>query len=255
MTTPHFVRPETATTATLKSTGRQAHQTGNLKSDYVGTPPSMPWADGKTGSFFFWVRPTVSIVAGGTQWVASDNTAAQFDMFFTTTPGLTLTLEDIGSTVILDLEADGTHPQVDVWTACFISWDLLTTSAEMWHQEINQAAVDVGAIQTATNLDVAWSELTEFNWHANAAPSNALPLKSMGLSQFWFSLTDMDFSQAANREKFVTTDGRPLDLGSAGDAPGVVPELWSPVGHPRDENATLDAGNQAMIPINGPASA
>lgn len=72
------------------------------------------------------------------------------------------------------------------------------------------------------------------------------------LSEVFIGMAYLDFTVEANRRKFISDTGKPVDLGDTGTIPyGVQPIIYLPNGDPADNVGTL--GNFTVV--NGPLSA
>ncbi len=105
------------------------------------------------------------------------------------------------------------------WHHLLASWDSATTTAQMYVDGASNIAantVNAGAIDyTSTS-----------NWGIAATPAGTNKFNGC-MAELWFNPAFIDFSVAANRAKFRTANGRPVNLGADGSTPtGSAPIVY-----------------------------
>jgi hypothetical protein len=177
-------------------------------------------ADSGSVAFSFWINPEelptadqhlISIETSGDQ--------VRFAIVLRTTGAIRLFGRNAAGTVILDIEADTTLLPGE-WSHVCGSVDLSDTDDR--HIVINDIESDL-TVSTYTDDDI---DFTTDDASVGGRP-NGSQLFEGSLAEVW--LEDglfIDFSVEANRRDFISTNGRPTNLGSDGSAPGTSPLVY-----------------------------
>lgn len=201
-------------------------------------------ADSKLWTASVWIRP--DLVSVGGRIVAAANSLAGAANGARVTLGaggtnFTLYGTNAAGTDILNINSSALVP--GKLNHCLVSVDLANTSNR--HIYINGVS-DLAAVVTYVNDTI---DFTKADWAIAAGP-NASSKFGGELSELWFAPgVYIDFSIAANREKFRDSEGRPVDLGATGSAPtGTAPLVYM-----KNIASTLgvNAGTGGNFTLNG----
>ena len=120
---------------------------------------------------------------------------------------------------VLDIfSSNNSIRKVDGWVHVLASWDLATTTTHLYINGVSDitisAAIDGAINYTVTNVWVGTNGSGSFTMD--------------GLfCEFYFTNEYLDISSSANREKFRTSGGKPVDLGADGSTPtGTAPWIY-----------------------------
>lgn len=118
-----------------------------------------------------------------------------------------------GSNIFLGANASSTFLTADGWKHFLASWDLSTTTMQMYVQDVS----DLGTPSTNTNDTINYASTGGQWWvsvNDGGSPGTAY------FADFWFDpTTHIDLSVSANRRKFITAGLSAVDLGSSGQLP------------------------------------
>lgn len=181
-------------------------------------------ADGKVGLLSFWARldagdgSTLDIINNGTGLTqggirCSRNTANRF----------TVVGRDSAGTAKLQISSNTDSAAGATWLNVLASWDLTDTAKR--HFYLNDATV----LSVVTYVD-ATLDYTKTNFAVGAGTGGAQKLNGC-LAELYFNPTVyMDLSVEANRRKFISATGKPVNLGSDGSTPtGTAPIMYQRV--------------------------
>mgnify|MGYP006349159995 CR=1 FL=1 len=111
------------------------------------------------------------------------------------------------------------------WYHFLASWDTnYSAGNKIEHLYVNDA-YDLG---TVTDSGAAFTvDYTDTNWHIGATSAGGSKFNGC-MAEFYFAPGQyLDFSDSANRRKFINSLGKPVDLGSDGSTPtGVAPVVY-----------------------------
>lgn len=172
--------------------------------------------DGKQGASSFWVRNGED---ARDHRIMSSFKSPHFPMriFLTTTNGMQWLGRDF-TTNRLNINSSTDSVQVaDGWVHCMASWDLTDTGKR--HIYINDVSDLTVVTYTNNNIFYAGTE-----WTVGALTDATLKFKG-DLADFWFDDNYVDLSIEANRRKFISASGKPVDLGDNGELPNGAPPL------------------------------
>jgi hypothetical protein len=195
-------------------------------------------ADGKSGIFSGWVR--VDEPPGGTRFVLS-NTSQFFAVGIDSNQKVQVVGFTAGSVKILEMLTTTTHPPSPNWMHVLASWDLATSSSNLYLNGSNVLAG--GATLTNDTIDYVRGAWAVAN---NTSGTNYADLAA---SELYFAPNQyLDLSVQANREKFIK-DGKPVSLGATGSLPtGTAPAIYLPN---RAALVGTNAGSGGNFNING----
>lgn len=157
--------------------------------------------DAKTGALSLFVRP---VTAG--RIFGHD----RFELIWDGTR-FTLLGKNASDTIILDV--DSSALDAEKWYSIMLAWDLATTTALLYIDDADDATVN-----TATNdtLDYDYED-----WYVGDLAGD------FDVAEIWFDDAFIDFTDSAERDKFIDTTGRPISLGSDGSTPtGAAPLVY-----------------------------
>lgn len=116
-----------------------------------------------------------------------------------------------------------TNLTIGEWHHGICSWDLATGTSIMYVDDVEEAAPSTVVDDT---IDYTKDR-------AAIASIDGIPFFDGEMSELYFTTEFIDISVEANRRKFITSDGKPADLGADGSTP---------------------TGNQPIVYISGDAS-
>jgi len=189
-------------------------------------------ADGKVGLFSFWVRldggdsGQMCFFANGANNVACGIYVGKTSLNLFQVRGA-----DSSNTNKLSLLSASAYTAGASWLHVLCSFDLAAGSRHLY---INGGS-DLAAAPTVVNADL---DLTRGNFSVGGE-TDAGGKTSSCLSELWFNTEYLDISVQANREKFRSAAGKPVNLGANGATPtGNQPLIYMPYGNPADNKGT-----------------
>lgn len=184
----------------------------NLATDLSGN------ADGKKGTASFWIRMNGG--NGSNQYIFI-NSASSFFIIRNSSNKISILGLDGSSNVVLSFVTTTSFVSGDPWRHVLLSWDLSVGRVQCYVDDV----VDAGTSVIATNTNI---DYTRVGWGFGGYLSGSLLNADVG--DFWFgnsSSFGVDISVEATRRKFIDSEKRPVDLGSAGATPtGVSPIVF-----------------------------
>lgn len=187
--------------------------------------------DSKLGLLSFWVRING---ADGTAFVIFANHTAEsqgFTVQRNASNHFSIQGRDVGNTLLMRIRADNGYTQ-GIWYHVIASWNL--ANAAQRHVYVNDTADMTVDSFIDDNL-----ELTKGNWGIGGFTGGASKLNGC-LSEFYFHNAYLDLSVEANRRKFISAAGKPVDLGADGSTPlSAQPIMYSRTG---DFSTNLGSG-------------
>jgi hypothetical protein len=129
------------------------------------------------------------------------------------------------------------------WTHCVFSCDL--SNASNRHLYVDDSS-DLAAVTTYTDSTIDWGTNLTFWMGANQIGSAQL---DGAVADLWWTNEYIDLSVEANRRKFITADGRPVNLGDGTGPTGTAP-LWYFAGFP---NHLTNIGSGPDLTVAGGA--
>lgn len=170
-------------------------------------------ADGKKGMVSFWVKftdpatdasPQTIYVSGGGYFSVSRTSAGKWQIIG----------NNSAATPILNLTSSKTYGSATGWHHVMASWDLATGRGQLY---IN-GNDDLAPSPTLTNDTIDYTRASHFVFYTNLG--EGVPLFSAAAAEIYLNVADsLDLSVAANREKFISSSRRPVDLNADGTAP------------------------------------
>ena len=182
-------------------------------------------ADSKSGIISVWVR-----LDGGDavlqNILTNGSTSDNYGIILKRDAANTLSVlaKTSAQTTILLLRTVGLYTQNAAWRHVLASWDLATAGARSLY--ITDVS-DLNAI-TFTNGTI---DYTKTNFACGALPNSGNKLNG-ALAEVYFAPGQyLDFSVEANRRKFISSSGKPVNLGADGSTPtGVAPIVYFHLG-------------------------
>lgn len=177
-------------------------------------------ADSDKGSIVIWVKLNTD---SGSQLFLNQAEGVHSPLVFNRQGNGTirLILRDSASDDVLVILSDLTLNIANGWTCIMVSWDTSVAQEAMIYLGDNAATltVDTQVIGTIDNT------MTEHSVGANTIGGAKL---NGCLSQVYLNIEDyIDFTVEDNRRKFISAEGKPVDLGSDGSTPtGNIPILF-----------------------------
>ena len=164
-------------------------------------------ADGKLGILSFWIK----FNSEATQRIIEiPGIRFKFDKYLNDVEELyardTVPAQCLGNNFTRTQVADG-------WTHYLSSWTLATTTAHHYQDDISDKAAEV---KVNAAIDYSGSA-AEVYFGCTAGLASKL---NADIAEFYLNTVEyLDFSVEANRRKFITSDGKPADLGPTGLLP------------------------------------
>lgn len=216
---------EGASSLELPLTGVQGRATRfNGSTDYYARGADLTGnANGKVGTISFWFR--IDGGDGGIRYLIY-NTQGGFAFNLSSTGRLDLIGENAAQTKILRKITTATYTAGPTWHHYLASWNLATTTAQIYVDDIEITAWDTDTVTDDT------IDYTKADWiiGATTVPGNYW---NSAIAEFFFALEYIDLSVTANRRKFIDANGMPVWLGTDGALPtGTAPILYAPDGNP-----------------------
>jgi hypothetical protein len=181
-------------------------------SDLTGT------SNGQSGIISIWctvdaVPPTFNswllehanaFTGGATRLSCGLTTAGKFE----------ITASNSSGTTILSLTTNSTYSASGVWRHILCSWDLSTAGARSLY--IND--VDELSVTTFTDDTIKY---TSGDWSIGCRTGGSVNYMFNGqIAEVYFAMNQyLDFSVEANRRKFISVGGKPVNLGTDGSLP------------------------------------
>lgn len=182
-----------------------------LTGDFTGM------VDGKQGTVSFWVR-----IDGGDGVLQRflRNGAANLAISRLAANTIQILANNVTPAIILSIATAASHTTSATWKHVLASWDLATAGARFIY--VNDIA-DL-AVTTFTNDTINYVPAS--NWGVGATTAGGDKLNGC-LAEFFFHTTYLDISVEANRRKFISATGKPVNLGANGSTPlGVQPLVY-----------------------------
>lgn len=177
----------------------------------------------KTGTLSFWFR----IDGAGTfRRVLSiesplSETSIKLYCAFVNTNDFWIQAGNVSDTIILQLRSSSAFGVSGTWHHLIASWDLATATRQMYIDGSSDVGVNVSSNDTIDYTAVRFAIGGTNNAGTPYQPFNGC------LAEVWFNNSHIDLSSSANREKFRSTGGKPVFLGTTGDLPtGAAPLLY-----------------------------
>ena len=179
------------------------------------------WSDSAQGSLVVWLKAASGV----------DNVMGIFRISGTADVLSINTFSDVVSAYVFDSTQSnyvygdsGDVFNEDLWFPILMDWKTDETAGNKILQVyIGDTSWGVTAQDDGTgSFSVTWSGQTVEIGHA----AGNLDFVG-GMSEFWFDTARLDFSVEANRRKFVSATGKPVDVGTDGSTPtGSAPEIY-----------------------------
>ena len=116
-------------------------------------------------------------------------------------------------TLILVVDSTGTYTAASGWVHLLLAFNLATPVARLFINDVD----DEAGGSTETNDSINYTT-GDGNWNisVNAGTGNKM---TADVADFWFDDSFIDISTEANRRLFIDPQGKPVDLGEAGQLP------------------------------------
>jgi hypothetical protein len=176
-------------------------------------------ADSKSGIFSGWVR--IDGGDGTTRRILGTQSGGGLQVFINAGNVFRALARNAALTDILGMNTPNTFTASITWLHVLMSWDLATASARsIYINDSINVVVDTFVDDTI--------DYTRGNWGVGDNPG-INPVKWNGaMAEIYFAPGQyLDFSVEANRRKFISATGKPVDLGADGSTPtGVAPLVY-----------------------------
>ena len=236
-------RPMRAPTYTnVPATGTVALGDFNGTSDRLGrTSDLVGDADSKVGIFSVWLRldggdgVALPLLGNGSDRIYIERTVGnQFRMRMRNSAG----------TLILSRNSLEPHTASGIWENLLLSWDLEGADSAKQHMYVN----DLSEIAPGSPTDDA-IDYTQATWGIAGNAAGTLFFNG-AIDELYFNTTAyFDFSVEANRRRFISSTGYPVNLGPSGYKPtGTAPIVYLRTPY---NNAGLNSGTGGDFVING----
>lgn len=192
--------------------------------DYMGRTSDLTGnADSKVGILSFWVDFNAG--DGVNQYVYQTNSENGINICLRRTSNLfnLQLLDPTGASFCIDATNSTATVAASGWVHMLYSWDLAAGPA--YHCYRNDAD-DADAAETLNNLTINYTHASHFFGATTTGTSKV----NGCLSEIYFNTAEfLDFSIESNRRKFISSGGKPIDLGSDGSTPtGTAPIIYQP---------------------------
>lgn len=178
--------------------------------DYTGN------ANGKTGIISFWVKKNADA-----EHYVFQNDGNYVDLRLKTDGTVQIQLVPLsGSGTVLNMSTSaGAVTNDGNWHHILMSWSIGSSLGHLYIDDVNAKASD-----TYTNNDVDYTR----SQHSFGATTTGTSKLSADVAAVYMNLAAyLDFSVTANRRKFVSANGYPVNLGADGSLPtGTAPILF-----------------------------
>jgi hypothetical protein len=187
----------------------------NGSTDYLSSAGLTSIADGKKGSFSGWVQ----LDGSGQQLLFAIGSGPRFLVLWAQS-AFTIQGKNSSNNTILKLQSSASYSNTTIWYNILASWDLSAGTGYLYINDVSDLSSS-----TLTNDTIEYSDTAVSTFIARA---NAGDYLNGSLAEIWFDPTsEIDFSSATNRHKFIDTNGYPVNLGSDGSTPtGSQPILY-----------------------------
>lgn len=168
-------------------------------------------SDGKQGTVSVWLK---TAAAGATEIIGATGNALR--VYMTGTERFEITAENSVGLNILQIQTT-VRVDDDTWHHLIATWDLSTVGKRHMYLD------DVFNLAEANFVDDT-IDYTVADWSIGARVGGAGKWNGC-LADLWFSASFFDISVEANRRKFITAAGGPVDLGPDGTGSGLAQPL------------------------------
>ena len=180
-------------------------------------------ADSKSGILSAWLRIDGS--SSSSQYTVLGSQSQRFAFFRSATSTLlAVTGYSTTGTNILNIQTSATHTNSATWLHCLFSWDLSTTTGNLYINDVDAMDRTAGFfVLTNGTLDY-----TDTDWITGASSVTGSNKFDGCLAELYFAPGQyLDISIANNRRKFITASGKPVYLGTDGAGPtGTAPLVY-----------------------------
>jgi hypothetical protein len=170
-------------------------------------------------SLCIWIRPDGD-PATGSLFSVFDNLGNDFHHFHRLVSAgnnrLDIKFADLSGNFLFTCDSSLNFLNTGSWHNILFSIDISTSTARLYIDDVNR----IGTPSFIAGDPIGWSALGVTNrWRMGAEHGGANKCDG-GIAELWLSHdTYIDFSQEANRRKFITAEGNPVDLGLNGEHP------------------------------------
>jgi hypothetical protein len=173
-------------------------------------------ANSKQGIFSGWVR--IDGDDGGTMQMMS---SVLLNLQFARDNSNTFAILAVNTSAvqILDLRTVNTYLTSATWLHVLSSWDMAAAARHIYITDVSDMDVNV-----FTNDTIAYEET---DWAVGARTTGTSKFNGCMAEIFFAPGQYLDFSSDGNRRKFISSSGKPVNLGSDGSAPtGTAPLVY-----------------------------
>ena len=203
-------------------------------------------SDGSQGTISFWIHLNVSSLTDRLLYMLNENTQQTMAIHMSGGKFRVVLKQSDGTS--LKVSIGDTALTTNTWHHVLASWDLSTTS------KLDVYIDDVSHAMTATTNLTGTIDYTAANVGIGANTAGGSKT-DCDVADFYFnSTTYLDLSVESNRRKFITSDKKPVDLGSDGSTPsGTAPVIYF-TGNAATWNAGTNSGSGGNFTMNGNVS-
>lgn len=178
-------------------------------------------SDGAEGLFSIWVN-----YKGGNgsfqQFHGTANTGAHFFINKNASDNIWVRGQNTGSGTVLEAFSNSAYTDASGWIHILASWNQTTSDVWLYVNDADDLAASPTSV--ANNIDY-----TQGDWSFGALPNGNNKLDA-DIGQAYLNLaagSGLDLSVTSNRRKFISSSGRPVNLGSDGSTPtGAAPAVF-----------------------------
>ncbi len=223
----------------------------NGSADYLSKAADLTGnADGSRGILSVWFRLDGG---NGADMAFMHNTGDKVQVDRNSSNKLSIYFGDAGGTASFRMDSSTSYTSGATWRHLLASWDLnYSAGNKLKHLYVN----DVSDLGTVSDSSAAFNaDYTRTSWTIGRYTDASLWFFNGCIAEFYFAPNQfLDFSNSANRRKFISATGKPVYPGATGSLPtGTAPLIYLP--NPAATVGT-NAGTGGNFTINGsPATA
>lgn len=177
--------------------------------------------DTAVGICSYWFNPGTAASGGEYIFDVGSNRCRSF---WDTTEKIDILVKDASNVTLVQLFTVNTYTNASGWTHVLASWNTLDAAAQRLYVNDTSDKDELVNIASAGATVVDYTRTTA-NIGGVAGPSNLI---TGCIAELYLNTKEyLDFDVASNRRKFISSSGKPVDLGSDGSTPtGNAPTIY-----------------------------
>ena len=187
------------------------------KQSYAGTLTGA--SDSKVGLLSCWVRLDGYDGASITALNNFDSNTGRIGINFKrhSDNSFLIVCVNTSASIILSMGSNTTYTTSATWLHVLAAWDLAAGTAQLYVNDIE----DRSGSPVVTDDTIVYATTGALpGWHIAGSPGgNAGGNFNGGMAELYFAIEYLDISSQANRRKFITASGKPVNLGVDGSTP------------------------------------